>query len=190
MATARREGAPKLAAAIESRSRALAMPHAVIDIRVAGDAPADDVAFLLGANAGEPALALTKVASGGELARTMLACRLVLTDAPATLVFDEVDAGIGGEAATAVGRALAELAARHQVLVVTHLPQVAAFADTQIAVHKSERDGRTIAEAEIVTGPARVAELSRMLSGMAESRAARRHAEELLAVAAATRDGG
>ncbi|MGH9165615.1 MAG: DNA repair protein RecN, partial [Acidimicrobiales bacterium] len=101
-----------------------------------------------------------------------------------TLVFDEVDAGIGGEAALAVGAALAELAGpRRQVLVVTHLPQVAAFADHQVAVAKVERDGRVVAEAAIVTGQDRVTELSRMLSGRSGSATARQHAEELLAVA-------
>jgi DNA repair protein RecN (Recombination protein N) len=117
----------------------------------------------------------------------MLAARLVLTDAPPTLVFDEVDAGIGGSAAVAVGRNLAALAARHQVLVVTHLPQVAAFADAQVAVRKHERDGRTIATAEVLDDGGRVVELSRMLSGQPESETARDHAEELLATAARER---
>ena len=99
--------------------------------------------FLLGANPGEPALPLAKVASGGELARAMLATRLVLSAAPPTLVFDEVDAGVGGEAALAVGRALAAIGRDHQVLVVTHLAQVAAFADQQVVVSKAEEDGRT-----------------------------------------------
>ena len=107
--------------------------------------PADDVEFLLAANRGAAPLPLAKVASGGELARAMLAARLVLTEAPPTLVFDEVDAGVGGEAALAVGRALAELAADHQVLVVTHLPQVAAFADHQVVVTKDDRAGTTVA---------------------------------------------
>ena len=109
---------------------------------------------------------------------------------PSTLVFDEVDAGIGGEAALAVGRRLAALAGidgRRQVLVVTHLPQVAAFADHQLAVRKLERDGRAVAEASVVDGDERVAELSRMLSGHPRSAAARGHAEELLAVAARDR---
>src|SRR5436305_5813622 len=96
----------------------------------------------------------------------MLAIRLVSTEAGnPVLVFDEVDAGIGGEAALAVGRALAELAATHQVLVVTHLPHVAAFADHQVAVVKAEERGRTVARAEVVSGAERVVELSRMLSG-------------------------
>ena len=106
---------------------------------VGEDDPGDDVMFLLAANPGSPPLPLTKVASGGELARAMLAVRLVLMEAPDTLLFDEVDAGIGGAAATAVGRALAELGRDHQVLVVTHLAQVAALADAQIAVSKAVR---------------------------------------------------
>ncbi|MDP9072145.1 MAG: DNA repair protein RecN, partial [Actinomycetota bacterium] len=107
--------------------------------------------------------------------------------------FDEVDAGIGGQAALAVGRALAALAGDagagpdRQVLVVTHLPQVAAFADHQVAVAKAERAGRTVAEARVVAGDARLTELSRMLSGQPGSGAARRHAEELLAAAARER---
>jgi DNA repair protein RecN (Recombination protein N) len=171
------------------------------------------VTWRLGANPGEMVLPLNKVASGGELARTMLAVRLALgpgigrlgpprpvdqLDQPApavigddlqgtgdrpTLVFDEVDAGIGGEAAVAVGRALADLAEHHQVLVVTHLPQVAAFADEQIAVRKDERGGRTIASATVLGREERLIELSRMLSGQPDSATARRHAEELLGLA-------
>src|SRR5207248_2945977 len=132
---------------------------------------------------GEPLLPLAKTASGGELARAMLAIRLVLTQGPPTLVFDEVDAGVGGEAALAVGEALANVAERHQVLVVTHLPQVAAFAQEQVAVAKRQEGGRTVASARPVRGGDRVVELSRMLSGQPASEAARGHAEELLAAA-------
>jgi DNA repair protein RecN (Recombination protein N) len=197
---ARKQAAPRLAAAVEERLHELAMPRARFRVEVGDDGPGDVVAFLLSANAGEPPLPLAKVASGGELARTMLAARLVLTDAPEarasrsersewstrpgpeTLVFDEVDAGIGGEAAVAVGRALAALAAdgRTQVLVVTHLPQVAAFADHQVAVWKEEQSGRTRAQAARLDEEGRVTELSRMLSGQPESETARGHAEELL----------
>ena len=102
-----------------------------------GADPGDDVTYLLAANPGSPPLPLARVASGGELARTMLALRLVLSEAPPTLVFDEVDAGIGGDGGHAVGRALAALAADHQVLVVTHLPQVAAFADAPGRGHQA-----------------------------------------------------
>jgi DNA repair protein RecN (Recombination protein N) len=184
---ARRSAAPKLAAAVESHLRTLAMPRARFEVAVEGRA-GEQVTFLLGANAGEPALPLSKVASGGELARAMLAIRLVSTEAGnPVLVFDEVDAGIGGEAALAVGGALAQLATSHQVLVVTHLPQVAAFADHQIAVSKDERDGRTLAIAEALDSGGRVVELSRMLSGQPDSATAREHAEELLASAAKSR---
>jgi DNA repair protein RecN (Recombination protein N) len=143
-------------------------------------------------------LPLAKTASGGELARAMLALRLVLgagdagdgdgDDSPATLVFDEVDAGIGGQAALAVGAALAALDTP-QVLVVTHLPQVAAFADHQVAVTKLERDGRTVADARMLTDEDRVVELSRMLSGQPASAAARGHAQELLATAVRAKAG-
>ncbi|HEX2736977.1 MAG TPA: DNA repair protein RecN, partial [Acidimicrobiia bacterium] len=172
--------------------RELAMPDAtlVVDIQPAEltDTGADDITFLLSANAGEPVRSLTKVASGGELSRAMLALRLVLSDAPPTLVFDEVDAGIGGEAGAAVGQLLADLARRHQVLCVTHLAQVAAAAGAQIVVDKHELDGRTVTLASTVTGDRRLAELSRMLAGVGESASARRHAAELLKVAAQRRD--
>jgi DNA repair protein RecN (Recombination protein N) len=188
---ARNEAAPRLASAVQERLRELAMPRACFEVEVSEEGPGDRVGFLLSANAGEPALPLTKVASGGELARTMLAARLVLTGAPPTLVFDEVDAGIGGEAAVAVGRALAALAQQgSQVLVVTHLPQVAAFADRQVAVWKEEAGGRTVAKAKTLDDAERVVELSRMLSGSPESDTARGHAEELLAVAVAARQRG
>ncbi len=185
---ARRRAAPKLAAAVEKRLRVLAMPHARVEVTVSGPDPGDDVAFGLGANPGEAVLPLAKVASGGELARAMLALRLVLTDAPATMVFDEVDAGVGGEAAQAVGAALAEVADRHQVLVVTHLAQVAAFARCQLGVRKEVDGGRTVAHAGALEGEGRVVELARMLSGRPGSATARRHAEELLAGSA--RAGG
>ena len=154
------------------------------DPETAGEDGSDEVTFLLAPNPGESARPLAKAASGGELARAMLALRVVLSAAPPTLVFDEVDAGIGGEAGTAVGRALATLGGQHQVLCVTHLPQVAAFADAQVAVSKGEVGRRTVANAELVLDDARVGEVSRMLAGVGESAHARQHAEELLANAA------
>lgn len=180
---ARRKAAPRLAKAVQSHFTNLALAKGRLEI-VVGGGRGDEVGFLFGANPGEPALPLEKVASGGELARVMLATRLVLSEAPPTLVFDEVDAGVGGEAALAVGRALHQLAAAgHQVLVVTHLAQVAAFADAQVAVTKEVRQGRTVAAAREVEGEDRLIELSRMLSGQPGSAAARRHAEELLGLA-------
>lgn len=180
VARRRHQAAPVLADQIESTLRTLAMPSARFEVSVAGEGPADQVTFLLGANPGEPPLPMAKVASGGELARTMLAVRLALTGSPGVIVFDEVDAGIGGMAATAVGAALATLAERTQVLVVTHLAQVAAHADRQVSVRKDEVDGRTVAVTAELDPDERVIELSRMLSGSPDSDTARRHARELL----------
>lgn len=179
----RRQAAPMLAGAVEARLRHLSMGAARLQVEVGGEDPGDQVAFLLAANPGSAPLALSKVASGGELARTMLALRLVLSEGPPTMVFDEVDAGVGGEAALAVGRALAEIGARHQVVVVTHLAQVAAFADRQISVGKAVVDGVARSEVQVVDGEERVVELARMLSGQPGSKTARRHAAELLELA-------
>jgi DNA repair protein RecN (Recombination protein N) len=183
----RRSHAPALAAAVQERLADLALSRAQVAIEVGGADPGDDVAFLLALNPGLPAATLAKAASGGELARTMLALRLVVGADVPTLVFDEVDAGVGGSAARAVGRALAALAEQKQVLVVTHLPQVAAFADAQVALTKDD-DGRTTSmRAETLAAEARVRELARMLSGLADSDTGQDHAEELLATAAAER---
>jgi len=183
---ARRDAAPGLGEATAARLRDLAMPAARLLVEVGPD-PGDEVTFLFSANPGSPPLPLARVASGGELARTMLALRLVTTEAPPTLVFDEVDAGIGGTTAVALGAALAELGAGHQVLVVTHLPQVAAAADAQIAIDKQDDGASTATRARPVTGGERVIELSRMLSGQPDSATAQEHAGELLADAAARR---
>jgi DNA repair protein RecN (Recombination protein N) len=195
----RRAAAPLLAAAVQANLRELAMPQAAFAIEVGGtsevasieaaaggshDPAGDNVRFMLAANPGEPELPLQKVASGGELARTMLALRLVVSGGRPTLVFDEVDAGVGGAAADAVGRALAAVAVHSQVLVVTHLPQVAAFAEQQVVVEKEQSDGRTIASVRTVKGKDRVEEIARMLSGRPASASARRHAKELLEEAA------
>lgn len=180
---ARRRAAPELAEAVEGHLGPLALDKARLTVLVGDEDPGDDVAFLLAANPGAPALPLAKVASGGELARTMLALRLVLSEAPDTLVFDEVDAGVGGRAATAVGRALADIAAEHQVMVVTHLPQVAAFARRQLVVSKRVRKGETHISVRPADGDDRVIELARMLSGSPDSDNARAHARELLAAA-------
>jgi DNA repair protein RecN (Recombination protein N) len=188
VAAARRDAAPLLAAEVQAHLAELALPKALVEVDVGGDDPADDVELRLAANPGTPPLPLAKVASGGELARIMLALRLVLSAAPPTLVFDEVDAGIGGAAAVAVGRALARLAGQpHQVLVVTHLPQVAAYADAQVRVDKQSDESTTVARASVLDHRERVIELSRMLSGQPESDAARVHAAELLATAATER---
>ncbi len=176
----RRVAAPLLAKAVTERLGSLAMPGAHLEVGV-GDGAGDEVTFLLAANSGQPAGPLARAASGGELARAMLALRLVLTAGPPLLVFDEVDAGVGGQAAQAVGEALAEVAAAHQVLVVTHLPQVAAAASAQILVEKHD-DGRTTrTTARPLAEDERVLEVSRMLAGRPDSDAAQDHARELLA---------
>ena len=182
----RSEAAPRLAAAVEAHLVELAMGGARLTVAVGGDA-GERVSFRLAANVGHEPLPLSRVASGGELARTMLALRRVLTAGPETLVFDEVDAGIGGTAAQTVGRSLAELATTHQVIVVTHLPQVAAHADHHVALEKTEVSGSAVVKRRTLIGEDRLVELSRMLSGSPQSASALQHAEELLEAASSRR---
>ena len=158
----------------------LAMAGARMEVRVAPDGTGEPVELALGANVGEAVQPLARAASGGELARAMLAIRLVGLGGPQTMVFDEVDAGVGGAAALALAEALHEVAAHRQVLVVTHLAQVASRADAHVSVVKLESGGRTVTTATTVGGEDRVTELSRMLSGHPGSDAARAHARELL----------
>jgi DNA repair protein RecN (Recombination protein N) len=186
VAELRRAGAAVLEAAVTDRLADVAMSGARFEVTVEGDDPADDVAFLLAANAGLRAAPLASGASGGELSRSMLALYLVATTDVDTTVFDEIDAGVGGQAAVAIGRALASLATRRQVIVVTHLPQVAAFADTQLAVSKSG-DDITTSTVKALDSDERVIELSRMLSGSPDSGSARSHASELLELASTAR---
>lgn len=180
---ARRSVASQLATNVEKRLRTLALPHAEVRVSV-GDAESDpsgeSVVFLLAANPGSAPQPLIKVASGGELARVMLALRLVLTSEPATMVFDEVDAGIGGAAAVAVASSLRELGRHHQVFAVTHLAQVAASAHHQISVSKAVKSGKTFGSASAVSPSQRVAEIARMLSGGVADDSAMAHAEDLL----------
>jgi DNA repair protein RecN (Recombination protein N) len=184
----RTEAAPHLRDALAAELEALGMPQARIDLALVpappeGPAGAETVELRFSGGAQQPSLALGKAASGGELSRVMLACRSVLADLDdvPTLVFDEIDAGIGGEAGLAVGARLAALAIGRQVIVVTHLPQIACFADRHVRVRKD--DGRAAVEA--LDDDERIAELSRMLAGMEDSVHARSHAEELLAQARA-----
>ncbi|GAB2797298.1 DNA repair protein RecN [Amycolatopsis magusensis] len=163
-------------------------PHAlVVDGRTvhAGPDGVDEVELLLRAHKGAPPLPVHKAASGGELSRVMLAIEVVLAhaDTVQTLVFDEVDAGVGGRAAVEIGRRLARLATSHQVLVVTHLPQVAAFADRHLVVDKGMSDGITRSGVKVLQQSERVLELARMLAGMDDTETGRAHAEELLAAA-------
>ena len=170
------------------------MPHASLTVAVtplaeSGPHGADDVEIRLAAHPGAPALPLQKGASGGELSRVMLAIEVVFAgaDPVPTFVFDEVDAGVGGKAAVEVGRRLARLARLAQVIVVTHLPQVAAFADTHLVVEKAGDGSVTRSGVIRLDGQGRVRELSRMLAGLEDSEFGRAHAEELIAAAAAER---
>ncbi len=192
---ARKAGAEKLAKKVETELDSLALESAVFRIEVREAAwsedGADSVEFLISANAGEEPRALDKVASGGELSRIALALRTSLGHAgkakgvPRTLVFDEIDSGIGGGVAEAVGRRLKKLADVNQVLCVTHLAQVAGFADHHYSVEKREVKGRTVAEIEELTGEARTREIGRMLSGQKVTAEALKHAEQLIRLGAA-----
>jgi DNA repair protein RecN (Recombination protein N) len=168
----------------------LALENAVFRIELQpanwSEQGADRVEFLISANVGEEPRALDKVASGGELSRIALALK-TSAGHPArvnavhrTLVFDEIDSGIGGGVAEAVGRRLKKLSASNQVLCVTHLAQVAGFADHHYFVEKREVKGRTIAEIEELTGEARTHEIGRMLSGQRVTPEALKHAEHLI----------
>jgi DNA repair protein RecN (Recombination protein N) len=167
---------------VEERLATLAMGAARLEVHVGRDGTGEPVELALGVNVGEPLQPLARSASGGELARVMLAIRLVSLGGPQTMVFDEVDAGVGGAAALALGAALHEVAGDRQVLVVSHLAQVASRADAQVRVEKHEARGRTVTRASAIEGEERVTELSRMLSGHPGSDAARAHARELLGV--------
>ncbi len=186
----RREAAAELAGLVEAELAALAMPHARLRFDVTalpdlGPHGADQVALMFAANPGSTPAPLAKVASGGELSRVRLALEVVLAAGSAghTFVFDEVDAGVGGAVALEIGRRLARLAATSQVIVVTHLAQVAAFADRHFVVHKADDGQVTTSGVAEVSGEARVDELARMMAGLEGTAAARAHASELLAEA-------
>jgi DNA repair protein RecN (Recombination protein N) len=140
----------------------------------------DTIEFQFAPNPGEPAKPLRAIASSGELARVMLALKTVLAaeDEIPVLVFDEVDANVGGETANAVGEKMQAIAQKRQVLCITHLPQVAAAASAHYVVTKQVKEGRTISEVRLLDKKERVAELTRMLGGQTD--AARKHAEALL----------
>ncbi|HEX6969959.1 MAG TPA: DNA repair protein RecN [Micromonosporaceae bacterium] len=211
VSAARREAAARFAEQVTAELGGLAMPHARIEVAVlprpagrgepsvvidgvevgVGPDGADEVEIRLRAHPGAPALPLQRGASGGELSRVMLAVEVVFAGAggPPTLVFDEVDAGVGGQAAVEIGRRLARLARTHQVLVVTHLPQVAAFADRHLVVAKDTDGAVTTSGVRVVEDTERARELARMLAGLPDSDLGIAHAEELLAVAARERRG-
>ena len=188
----RTRAAPELAEALAAEIGELGMPGAALEVALdtlaeMGPSGCERVELRLSAGPGQSPVPLTKAASGGELSRTMLACRSVLADLDdvATIVFDEVDAGIGGQAGLAVGKRLARLAANRQILVVTHLPQIACFADRHIRVRKD----RGTASVQVLDDEERIRELSRMLAGLDSSQSALTHAQELLDEAAKVRTG-
>ncbi|WP_406405531.1 DNA repair protein RecN [Streptomyces sp. NBC_00879] len=201
---ARTEAAARFAEAVTEELASLAMPHARVSFEIRqsedpegvevggrsvayGPSGVDDVELLLAPHPGAPPRPIAKGASGGELSRVMLAVEVVFagTDPVPTYLFDEVDAGVGGKAAVEIGRRLAKLAKTAQVVVVTHLPQVAAFADRQLLVEKTNDGSVTRSGVTVLEGEDRVRELSRMLAGQEDSQTARAHAEELLATARA-----
>jgi DNA repair protein RecN (Recombination protein N) len=196
LSLARIQTAERFAAEVTGELGALAMPHARLTVAVVpaaelGPYGGDEVEIKLAAHPGSPALPLTKGASGGELSRVMLAIEVVFAgaDPVPTFVFDEVDAGVGGKAAVEIGRRLARLARRAQVIVVTHLPQVAAFADCHLVVEKSDTGAVVSSGITRLDDEGRIRELSRMLAGLEDSEFGRAHASELLAAAAAERAG-
>ncbi|MEA2433218.1 MAG: repair protein RecN [Actinomycetota bacterium] len=188
----RKKAAAKMESEITKLFKELALEGTKFSVALTpvevGEGGAETVDFQIAAP-GESAKPIGKVASGGELSRIALALHLVTSSAEAqTLIFDEVDSGVGGEAARAVGQSLAQLARSSgaQVLVVTHLPQVAAFATSHFRIVKETTGNRTRAKVAVVEGEERVEELSRMLSGLPESERAREHAQELLDLAASS----
>lgn len=201
---ARTDAAKRFADAVTEELAELAMPHAQVsfDLKHTEDTDGldidgrslafgphgtDEVELLLAPHPGAPPRPIAKGASGGELSRVMLAVEVVFADSDPvpTYLFDEVDAGVGGKAAVEVGRRLARLARSAQVVVVTHLPQVAAFADRHLVVHKTDDGSVTHSGVRTMEGEDRVRELSRMLAGQEDSELARAHAEELLEAARA-----
>lgn len=186
----RTAAAVRLSAAVTDELHALAMPDATLEVLVSPGAESahgrDDVAILLAPHPGAEPRSVSKGASGGELSRVMLAIEVVIaeTDPVPTFVFDEVDAGIGGAAAIEVGRRLAQLARNSQVIAVTHLAQVAAFANNHLSVVKSNDGAVTASSVTRLEGAEREAEMARLLSGLADSDAALTHARELLSLGA------
>lgn len=186
MSAVRRRTAVRLAAEVRPELAALAMPHARLEFRVEpapmGPRGADSVTIMLAANPGSDLAPLAKAASGGELSRVRLALEVVVAQpqVPQTFVFDEIDSGVGGAVGIEIGRRLRQLARRHQVIVVTHLAQVAAFADTHVVITKASDGAITSSGLREVTGSDREIELSRMMSGMVDSESGLEHAHDLL----------
>ena len=194
LADDRKIAAEKLSKLVTSEIRNLSMPNSqfvISQITLDSDKPGsytvyglDEIAILFSAHAGATPLPLSKVASGGELSRVMLALEVVIAEAEpiGTYIFDEVDAGVGGKAAVEIGRRLAKLSKSAQVIVITHLPQVAVWADNHLVVKKSESGSVTQSDVKEMSADERKVEIARMLSGQEDSQTAQEHASELLTI--------
>jgi DNA repair protein RecN (Recombination protein N) len=200
LSSRRRETAGRLARAMEDRLAALDMPHPRFTIsfdteqqstqgyavqvgeQLLDESGMDRVTFLFSANPGEEPRPMAKIASGGELSRIVLALKELQARerAEETLIFDEVDAGIGGRTADMVGQRLKSLARRHQIICITHLPQIACYGEHHFAVRKGSRQGRTTTSLDGLFGEARLEEIARMLGGAKVSTKTRAHAREML----------
>jgi DNA repair protein RecN (Recombination protein N) len=206
----RKRVARKFKKEMEKEVEGLGMPGTIFETRFLGEEEGgEDLPFLVGGrrmteqgidqvefyfspNPGEPVKPLAKIASGGELSRLMLAIKslvLIKGDIP-TLLFDEVDAGIGGSVAEVVGRKLKKVAASHQVICVTHLPQIAALANSHYVVRKEAVKGKTFAEVRKLSDKERIAEVARMLGGVKITEKTKRHAEEMVRMQTSGREEG
>jgi DNA repair protein RecN (Recombination protein N) len=194
----RRRAAGELEAAMKEELKDLAMPNALFEVSFrelqedkGSPGGLEKVEFFLASNPGEAPRPLSRVASGGELSRIMLAVKALQVDGrgSSTVIFDEVDSGIGGHTAFSVGTRLVRVAQRQQVLCVTHLHQIAALADHHLSVHKYEQDGRTHVGVTALDRDARIVELARMLGASPDSASVREHVQRLMEVGSAEASG-
>ncbi len=186
LAEKRKKASAQLKKMIETELRDLQIPNAQFECRMEKTdfslSGQDQLEFMISLNPGQPLLALRKIISGGEASRVMLALKraLVKVDPVSTLIFDEIDANIGGRLGSVTGRKLKEISREHQVLLITHLPQIASFADRHFKVDKAVRNGKTFTQCFLLEGEERVKELAQMMSGKRETEISRKHAEEML----------
>lgn len=183
---ARKKAGALLKKTIETELGDLQIPYAKFECRIAPKEFAadgqDQVEFMISLNAGEAVLPLAKIISGGEVSRVMLALKkaLIKVDPVGTLIFDEIDANIGGRLGEVTGQKLKEISAARQVLLITHLPQIASFADCHFKVAKKVKDGKTVTDYRVIEGEERVSELAQMMSGKKETEISKKHAQEML----------
>lgn len=196
LTSARKVNAAEISFRINEELKGLGMANSIVIIDVASTGKftsngADEVSFMLKAHANSEARPISKGASGGELSRLMLALELVLadTDSTSTFIFDEVDSGVGGATATEIGKRLAQLAKHAQVIVVTHLPQVAVYADNHLKVLKTSGENFVSTDVTVLDEAGQVGEIARMLSGLDESETGQAHAKEMLDLASSFKNG-